>query len=340
MKRKTFTVVLLSIFLSIFTTNAQNFVALHSAAGVTHHSGTLGFKNAYTAANVGDTIYIPGGQFIAPDSIAKTVYVIGVGHYPSFTQATQTTYVTGELKINPGAQNSYFEGIHFAHAVTFKSGQSINNVMFRRCRIGGAISFPGNRTNPSLNTQFIQCVISGTDTWLNGNNTLDLVMSNCIVSFYGFQYLNSALIANNVFIRTAGWILNVCNDNIIRNNVIRNDFLFSGTGNFITKNVFFNNQVAPANNNFFDNFTGVALATFFTNFNSVIQFSYDFNFNLQNPQDFIGTDGNQVGIYGGLYPFKDGSVPFTPHVVSKSISTSIDANGKVQVQIQVAAQDE
>ncbi len=340
MKRKAFTLVLLPIFWATLTTNGQNFVALHSATGVTHHGGTLGFKNAYTAANAGDTIYLPGGQFIAPDSLAKTVYVIGVGHYPNFTQATQRTYVTGELKINPGAQNSYFEGIHFAHAVTFKSGQSINNVMFRRCRIDGAISFAGNRTNPSLNTQFIQCVIAGVDFWLNGNNSLDMVMSNCIVSFYGFSNLNSALIANNVFIRTQGWLVNNGSNSIYRNNIIRNDFFWSGSGNLITKNVFFVNQGAPGNNNFFENFLSVALTDFFESYNSSIQFSYDFDFHLKNPQNFVGTDGNQVGIYGGLYPFKDGSVPFTPHVISKSISTSIDANGKVQVQIQVAAQDE
>ncbi len=331
---------LLPMIMATFAANAQNFVALHSATGVTHHGGTLGFRNAYIAANSGDTIYLPGGQFIAPDSIAKTLYVIGVGHHPGFTQATNKTFVTGDLRINPGATNSYFEGIHFAHRVTFKENRPINNVMFRRCRIDGEIAIRGTRTTPSLNTQFLECVIATTNTWLRGHNALGMVVSNCIISFYGFEQLQSSLIANNVFIRTAGWLLENCSNNIVRNNIIRNDFFWAGTGNLITNNVFFRSQSAPTGNTFYDNFVNVALTNFFESYDSSIEFSYAHDLRLKNPQNFVGTDGKQVGIFGGLYPFKAGSVPFIPRIISRSISTSIDANGKVQVQIQVAAQGE
>ncbi len=68
-------------------------------------------------------------------------------------------------------------------------------------------------------------------------------------------------------------------------------------------------------------------------------FDYTHDYHLQSPAQYVGTDGTQVGIYGGMHPFKEGSVPMIPHVISKSISHSIDAEGKLQVEIEVSAQD-
>jgi hypothetical protein len=45
----------------------------------------------------------------------------------------------------------------------------------------------------------------------------------------------------------------------------------------------------------------------FVNYQQV--FSYDADYHLNLPENFIGTSGNQVGIYGGLFPAKEGGVP-------------------------------
>jgi hypothetical protein len=57
------------------------------------------------------------------------------------------------------------------------------------------------------------------------------------------------------------------------------------------------------------------------------------------PGNFAGTDGKQVGIYGGSFPYKEGAVPSPPHVRSKVIASSTDGQGKLNVQITTTAQD-
>jgi hypothetical protein len=63
------------------------------------------------------------------------------------------------------------------------------------------------------------------------------------------------------------------------------------------------------------------------------------NYHLTNPGNYAGTDGKQVGIYGGSFPYKEGAVPSPPHVRSKTIASSTDGQGKLNVQITTSAQN-
>ena len=71
------------------------------------------------------------------------------------------------------------------------------------------------------------------------------------------------------------------------------------------------------------------------------QFSYSKDYHLQEsfPGKNGGTDGTDIGIYGGQYPWKEGSIPFNPHIQLKNISGNTDQNGNLNVNIKVAAQD-
>ena len=51
-----------------------------------------------------------------------------------------------------------------------------------------------------------------------------------------------------------------------------------------------------------------------------------------------GNDGTDVGIYGTSTPYKDGGIPFNPHIQSASIINSPDGSGNLRVNIKVAAQ--
>ena len=70
-------------------------------------------------------------------------------------------------------------------------------------------------------------------------------------------------------------------------------------------------------------------------------FSYSQNYHLQPSctGKNAGKDGTDIGIYGGNYPWKDGSIPFNPHIQLKNISNETDQNGNLNVNIKVAAQD-
>jgi len=54
---------------------------------------------------------------------------------------------------------------------------------------------------------------------------------------------------------------------------------------------------------------------------------------------YLGTDGTQIGIYGGSQPFKEKGMPSNPQVTEKIISTETDTNGNLQINITVKTQD-
>jgi hypothetical protein len=53
----------------------------------------------------------------------------------------------------------------------------------------------------------------------------------------------------------------------------------------------------------------------------------------------LGTDGNQVGIYGGVFPYKELAIPVNPNIISKTISPQTNASGELNIQVQVKAQN-
>ena len=87
-----------------------------------------------------------------------------------------------------------------------------------------------------------------------------------------------------------------------------------------------------------NNYTNIPQANIFVN-QTGTTFNYTHDYHLQAPTTYLGTDGTQVGIYGGTFPYKEGAVPLNPHIQLKNIAPTTDANGDLQIQIQVKAQD-
>ena len=69
-------------------------------------------------------------------------------------------------------------------------------------------------------------------------------------------------------------------------------------------------------------------------------YTYNLHLRPNSPLHNAGTDGTDIGIYGGLFPWKEGSVPFNPHIQTKTIGNITDGNGNLQINIKVKAQDQ
>ena len=54
---------------------------------------------------------------------------------------------------------------------------------------------------------------------------------------------------------------------------------------------------------------------------------------------YLGSDGTQVGLYGGTAPFKEVGRPFNPQVIEKNVGAEVLPNGTLQVKMKVEAQD-
>lgn len=64
--------------------------------------------------------------------------------------------------------------------------------------------------------------------------------------------------------------------------------------------------------------------------------TFSFELKAGNDTIYLGTDGTQIGLYGGSTPYS--SQPTIPYVTSKEISKKSE-NGKLKVSLKVAIPD-
>lgn len=339
MKKFIFTLTIIcSISISTIL-SSQNVVNLHSNGIVTNYYGTNAFTQAFNAAINGDTIYLSGGSFNNPTTFNKRLTIFGSGFFQDSLVATGQTFLNSSITLESSASGSYFEGFEFSGNITFSNNASVNNVIFRRCRINGIFSVPGNLTTSSNNLSLLENVFINT---VSLNNATNVIISNNI--FQGLlQSSNSNYISNNIFLNNHSGLNSIGGDNnTIVNNIFFNGFWVSGSGNIFINNL---SPLAAANIHYSTNptivntFAGTPLNTVFVGQNLSNIYSYSNNYNLANPTQFIGNDGTQIGIYGGNFPVKAGHIPKTPHISHKNISTTTNNNGELGVQIRVNAQN-
>jgi len=313
-------------------------VALQHQGTTTLFSGVQPLQDAYTAAANGDTIYLPGTTFNAL-TIAKRLVIYGTGHYPDSTIATGISIING-FSFNAGSDNSVLEGVEIAGNLNNNSWEvKVDSITISKCHIMGSIqlysSYFDNTHPKCVNWKIKQSVIDGS---IDCSDASTIQISNNIISGSIGDLFESGLIANNIFLYYNNWLFSSVNSSLIQNNIILdNDFLNTCQFNTIQYNIFVNTPTMGTNTAQ-NNYSPVTQSTIFVN-QSGNSFNYSQNYHLQSPATYPGNDNTQVGIYGGLYPYKEGAVPFNPHIISKAIPQSTDGSGNLNINIKVKAQN-
>lgn len=320
---------------------AQQKVILQSAGTTRVFGGSNPFNDAYTAAASGDTIYLPGGNLPYPQTIDKGLVIYGAGFNPDSTTATGPTNLGGDMLLSENADNLKLEGIHISGNLYINNNHKINNLSIKRCRLA-SLNYPGDGiTSPCENNLITECIVNGNISLYNLKNS---IISNCIIqgNVSGGREL---VFSNNLFLLNTdnwNWNFNDTDNSLISNNIFRRDQLPDVIHSACESNTFSNN-VFKGNppvgfNTFTGNFTGVDVASLFV-LQSGAAFDFKHDYHLVNPAAYLGTDGTQVGIYGGSFPFKSNTMPSNPHIVSKAIPPHPDSSGNLQVQLKVSAQN-
>lgn len=341
MKRQT----LLTLIIAIATTmtiNAQT-IALHSSTGVQIIKGNNALTTAYAAAQNGDTLYLSGGSFTPPANFDKKLMIFGAGHYVDSTLATGKTFINGNFTLNENADLFYLEGIEITGDFILSTNHSVNNVIIKRCKINGTFNALGDLSNATSNLSLIGNVLMNR---LNLENIQNSLLSNNIIS-NTFQGSNGNMISNNIIM---GFIWGYSMDYLFfgNNNTLNNNIILwegynanvNGSGNIFNNNLYVEpspDYGATATSS--GNYTGILQSEIFVNQTGTV-FNYSHDYHLQVPTTYLGTDGSQVGIYGGTFPYKEGAVPLNPHIQLKNIAPATDANGNLQIQIKVGAQND
>lgn len=336
----------LSLFLIFIvitmTINGQK-VALHTASGVQIFNGSNAFTNAHNAASSGDTIYLSGGTFYAPTQITKPLYIYGAGHYLDSTQATGKTIINGDLIIREHTDGLHIEGIQLTgnFRLQFNAQDTVQNITIAYSKINGNIDLGYGSNSYSSNFVLLRSVVLGYVSFTRATNAavFNSFLQNQCSSSNGVNY------ENNIFFYSSNYYIAINGDNnIFNNNIFFSQYQYS-SGVAGNGNRFYNNLFLFSNPSFGDsysasgNYVNVVADSVFVN-NTLYSFNYASNYHLKHPDLYIGTDGTQVGIYGGTFPYKEGAVPSNPHIQLKNIAPTSDANGNLQIEFKISAQDE
>lgn len=300
------------------------------------------FATALAATQAGDTLYMPGGTFnIGSIYIDHTLTLVGVGHYPDYTSATGITWLNGSVILRTGADNSLLQGFYLTGDINFgntTATQNVNNITISRCNVGNIRLYA---SAPATAEQILisENVIRG--TILGGDAQNVLIEKNLVNNIQNFN--NNVLITNNIVFKPTGDTFNYLTSCLIQNNIILHtgSYLFYiSSSNTIVNNMFVRDFAMPGSNNGSGNIGSQPLNTIFVNF-AGSDFGYEFDFNLQetSPGKSAGTDGNDIGIYGTVIPYKEGAVPFNPNITFQQVSTVTDEGGNIEVEVNVSAQE-
>lgn len=315
-------------------------VALQHQGTTTLFSGAQPLQDAYTAAVDGDTIYLPGATFGAL-TIAKRLVIYGTGHYPDSTTVTGISVING-INYNAGSDNSRIEGVKINGEINnFNYEIKVDSITITKCYITGSIQLYSNNfdnTHPKCeNWKIYRNVIMNSISCTDASNIkiFNNIIGSQILSIYEY-----GLIDNNIFLTNATFFLSNVNYSLIQNNIFLNQYIvLSGQFCEFDNNLYTLAPSLGSNNTDLNSYYPITQSTIFVN-QSGNTFDYTQNYHLQSPGTYLGADGSQIGIYGGhYYPYKEGAVPFNPHIISKTIPQNTDVNGHLNINIKVDAQN-
>ena len=186
---------------------------------------------------------------------------------------------------------------------------------------------------------FIQSVKDKLQNKISANILDNLNNIKCFPVFVSKGYLKPG---NNIFLIGAQFYKAISATNSIIENNILPFYAFNYVNNCNIRNNINSSNGISGTNIRSGNFSGnIDLTTIFINYTTVAE-AIDFtaNFRLLEDSEYkeSGTDNSDIGIYGGRFPWKDGSIPFNPNIVSKEISGTTDENGNLNIKIEVQAQ--
>lgn len=289
----------------------------------------INLTDAIDAASEGDTIMIAGSNTSHGNvTISKKLTLIGTGYSPR--KDVSLLSKIGSISLSAGtSNNSVFIGLYVEASIS-GSGAALSTINIRRSFIGG-LDF-----NSVSNVNILNCIIVGNVGIANCNNFL--IANNIISGYLNGNLATNVLVRNNLFTST---YVGANIDNVLYSNNIfyyrysssnTSDLCSACSNNVFNNNIYFNQKENPLpiglNNN-----TGTANISANPQFNKITtdgNFSNDIFFDdyrLQSGSPALnsGTDGKDVGIYGGAIPidYPLAGEPPVPQIKSMTINNNV-----------------
>ena len=296
--------------------------------------GAYALRDAMNAAASGDIINLSGGGFQAVD-ITKGVTLRGTG-----IDDAAPTYITGSFNINIPAADAnrlsmegirctdyitmlgtfnspYFIKSHFK-TVYYDTNSAIKNAMFANCRIYENLTLKGSST-----TQFLNCYLDG--FYNSGYPSTAATFINCVLRPYSDGYYPDYICQSqllNCVIYQSYYSLGSISRNLPASTIATNCVSIGFYNLF---------GAQPANTNNYN----ATFAEVFKDFTGSYSDSQTFELTDEAKTKYLGNDGTQVGMYGGVLPYS--STPSYPQITKMNVANKTTADGKLSVEIEVSA---
>lgn len=319
----------------------QQMATLNHNDTITVFYGHHALKDAHNAAVAGDIVTLSPGTFEKCD-ITKPITLRGSGATIDTIAGTYPTIITGTFKLEIPEHTEYYlvmEGVFVSEHVNMRN---LYNAKFNRCHIN-EIYFGG--TNSSSGTisediEFVQCMIGS------------IFGFDCISSTSSFTFVNCALYwrggnkVSSTFINSLLIMGEYCSKSTAYNSVITR----TSTNHYFTKTANAFNSIFIRNGYssiILDNTTNNTNVTY-NNLNEVFEtwhsctssnFSFDERYILKEEiaTSFLGSDGTEVGIHGGIFPFD--TRPSYMVVKKCNVANKSTIDGKLSVDIEVMVEE-
>lgn len=307
-------------------------------------TGTDAFVKAYeAAADSADIITLSSGNFKIPGELSKSFRLYGAGCEDDPVTGTKATVMNGTLNFKPA-------NITNEDGETVKAGRKVNGLHLEGIQVVG-ILFHDNEKTPVKNLTIAKCKINQCiDFYVDSRNMT--IRQSCILAD-GIRNLNTDWGHYNLLV-TNSYIANMSNSysestihfdhcivkfslggTVLCTNSILYGPLFSGS---TSKNNIFVGQSSSIGTGVqgSNNWTGIANAGVYAADGEDGTYAEDKTFELKYPKKYVGTDGTEIGLHGGNYPWN--KIPCTPRIMESDIDTKTSADGKLKVSIKVEAQ--
>lgn len=346
--KKYFVTLFLSVFCFVVQVSAQSSViaTLFHDGDIKTFYGTGALRSAHAAAVHGDVITLSSGSFTATD-ITKAVTLRGAGMEYDSISVTEPTIISGDFSIQIASDstlqnnNLVMEGIYHNASGSITVKGSLENPQFVKCRL---YEISCSNASYIYYANFINCVIanqvffysSGSATFVNCyvndlyqyNSGSSHEFQNCVVIDSKFSNVSNAVFRNCFLYATTSTSSSSSLNKLPSTSPAYNCVALSATS---STNIFANqsnttNTQVSSFSDVFKTWTGSSLANFKTERLELTDAA---------KTKYLGSDGTQIGIYGGSIPFDPR--PSNPQITKLNVASKSTADGKLSVDIEVKA---
>lgn len=308
--------------------------------------GQEAFAQAVSAAaDSADVITLSSGYFKSPGTIYKSVSVYGAGMEDDSITGIKATVISSHLSFQPGDKTD-------DDGNTQKGAVHVNGVHLEGLDFGSYEIYFNNLNNiPMQGFTIVKCKFDALGFYAPCK---DLAVRQC--KFGNISYAGSKVSFSNVLVSNSHFSLLYLPSDSLSKNVQIDHCVATNTGNVIYNVALVTNSIlygslytgSTARNNIFLGSTGSNIQDLDTNWTGLKNagvwaadgedgsYSSSKSFELKYPAKYVGTDGTEVGLHGGLYPWN--KIPCTPRITKSEIDATTSVDGKLKVSITAEAQ--